>query len=591
MTGTATAAIPPGSHPGSGRDTATDTGPGPAGHPWLRAYPAGIAWDMPFPPMTMVEVFEDAVARYGDRPCLDFFGRRWSYAEVGALVARAAAGFRRLGAGPGTRIGLCLPNGPHYVIAYFAALRAGATVVNYNPLYVPAELLAQARDSGTEIVVAPDLDPILGRVLGLLDQEGGPVRRVVACPFADALPLPKGLLFRALKRRAIARIPRGDDRVLRWDALLSGPPAPAGGLPAPRPEDVAVLQYTGGTTGAPKGAMLTHANLSANLRQVMAWSRGFRPGEERMLAVLPFFHVFALTAVLGVSIGFGAEIVMLPRFEVRSLLAALRRTRPTVFHGVPTLFKAVIDNGATRADLASVRICISGGAPLPAEIKRAFEAQSGCRLLEGYGLTEAAPVCFCNPVEGEERPGTIGLPLPGVRAEIRSLDDPTRALPPGEKGELCVAGPNVMAGYWNRPAETAAVLLPDGFLRTGDIGFMDAEGYVTLVDRAKDLIICSGYKVYPRMIEEALYAHPDVVAATAVGMPDEYRGESPAVFVQLRPGSTATAETLRAHLAGRLSAIEMPKLIEIRAELPRTAVGKLSKKELKAELLRRASSA
>jgi len=306
-----------------------------------------------------------------------------------------------------------------------------------------------------------------------------------------------------------------------------------------------------------------------------------------MLAVLPFFHVFALTAVLGAAIGQGALLIMLPRFEPQMLIAALRRTRPTIFHGVPTLLKAVIDQGATAADLASVKICISGGAPLPMEIKKAFEARSGCRVVEGYGLTEASPVCFCNPVEGVLREGSIGLPLPGIRAEIRALDDPSRTLPPGERGELCVAGPNIMAGYLDRPAETASVLGPDGFLRTGDVGIMDADGFVTLVDRIKDLIICSGYNVYPRVIEEALYQHPEIVAATVVGQPDPYRGESPAAFVQVLPGSALTPDALRDFLKARLSAIEMPRLIEIRPELPRTAVGKLSKKELKAELVAR----
>ena len=498
-------------------------------------------------------------------------------------MAQAAAGFQRLGAGPGTRIGLCLPNTPYYVIAFFGALRAGATVVNFNPLYVAAELAGQAADAGVQIMVAPDLHPILGRVMGLLD--GGTVKQVVACRFSAALPMLAGLAFRLLKRRSIAAIPTNDPRVVTWDTLLMGSAAP----PTPvRPDDLAVLQYTGGTTGTPKGAMLTHANLSANIRQVVAWSAGCRLGEERTLAVLPFFHVFALTSVLGASIALGAELVMLPRFEPAMLLKALRRTRPTLFHGVPTLFKAVLDNGATKADLTSVRICISGGAPLPAEIKRAFEAVAGPILVEGYGLTEASPVCFCNPVGIPGRDGSIGLPLPGVRAEIRSLEDGTKVLPPGERGELCVAGPNIMAGYWNNPAETAHVLGADGFLHTGDVGIMDADGYVTLVDRIKDLILCSGYNVYPRMIEEALYTHPDVVAATVVGIPDGYRGESPAAFVQLRPGSTADGTVLREFLRGRLSPIELPKLVEVRAELPRTAVGKLSKKELKAEMVARA---
>ncbi|HET6182186.1 MAG TPA: long-chain fatty acid--CoA ligase [Acetobacteraceae bacterium] len=553
-----------------------------AAYPWLRSYPPGVRWDVPLPPMTLVEVFGHSVARFAARPCLDFLGRGWTYAEVGAEVARIAAGLRGLDAGPGVRVGLCLPNGPHYVIAYFAALSTGATVVNFNPLYTEPELEAQARDSGTAIMLAPDLEPIFGRVLALLRR--GVIGRVVLCPFADQLPRAKALGFRLLKSRAIARVPGGESRIVSWATLRATPPS--AGLPRPQPGDVAVLQYTGGTTGVPKGAMLTHANLAANLRQVQAWSPDCVPGEERIMAVLPFFHVFALTAVLGVGIGWGAEIIMLPRFEVKPLLSALRRKHPTIFHGVPTLFKAVLDHGVTKEDLASVKICISGGAPLPAEIKRVFDAVSGRPLVEGYGLTEAAPVCFCNPVHAA-RTGTIGLPLPGVRAEIRALDDPARALPPGERGELCIAGPNVMAGYWNRPEETAQVLGADGFLHTADIGVMDEEGFVTLVDRAKDLIICSGYNVYPRTIEEALYAHPDVVAATAVGMKDAYRGESPAAFVQLRPGSRVTVEALRAHLRELLSPIEMPHLIEIRPELPRTAIGKLSKKELKAELAAR----
>ena len=393
------------------------------------------------------------------------------------------------------------------------------------------------------------------------------------------------MLFRLLARKRIAKVPRNDDRVADFATLLLAPPLAE--AEAVAPGDLAVLQYTGGTTGTPKAAMLSHANLTANLRQMQAWAPELRPGHERLVAVLPFFHVFALTSVLNGGVAMGAELVVLPRFEAKPLLEAIRRTRPTIFHGVPTLFKAVLDAGATRADLESVRYTLSGGAPLPLEIKRAFDAASGCRLVEGYGLTESSPVAFCNPLTGPEREGSIGLPVPGVRAEIRDPDDPARALPPGERGELCLAGPNIMSGYWNRPAESAKTFTADGMLRTGDIGIMDPDGYVILVDRLKDLIICSGYNVYPRNIEEALYQHPAVVAATVVGMPDGYRGESPAAFVELQPGATASTEALRAHLKERLSPIEMPKLIEIRAELPRTAVGKLSKKELKAELQER----
>ena len=402
---------------------------------------------------------------------MDFLGRRWSYAELGALVDRAAAGFARMGARPGTRIGLCLPNSPYFVIAFFAALKAGATVVNFNPLCVEAEMAAQAADSGTTIMVTIDLQPIFGRVHGLLGR--GTVKQVVACRFHRALRPLKAVAFRIANRRMLAAVPRNDDRVVSFDSLVAAS-ADRRFRRRWRAEDLAVLQYTGGTTGTPKGVMLTHANLAANCRQVQRWFPESRPGEERMLAVLPLFHVFALTTAMNAGLAWGAEIVLLPRFAPPQLFAALRRRRPTLFPGVPTLFKAILDHGATVDDLASVRACISGGAPLPLEIKRAFEAASGCTLVEGYGLTEASPVCFCNPVHGENRAGTIGLPLPGVQAQIRSLDDPGRLVPLGERGELVVRGPNIMRGYWQRPADTALVTTPDGWLRTGDVGIMDS---------------------------------------------------------------------------------------------------------------------
>ena len=552
------------------------------GVPSVPAYPAKVRWDMELPPETLPGVLAGAVARFGSRPALDFFGRKWSYAELGDAVERAAEGLRRLGAGPGVRVGLCLPNCPWFVVAYFAALRCGATVVNYSPLCAEEEMAAQARDSGTAIMVSLDLDPILPRVLSLLDRDDVPVRHVVLSRFADALPIVKGFAFRLLKGRSIAKVPGGDGRITNILALIDAPPIAA--APAVAPDDVAVLQYTGGTTGLPKGAMLTHANLCANLRQINAWFTSAREGEDRTLAVIPFFHVFAMSVAMNASLAGGAEIVMLPRFDWALVQAALRRTKPTIFPGVPTLFKAVLDKGATKEELASVHTCIAGGAPLPAQVREDFERLSGCTIREGYGLTEASPVCFCNPAEGEGRPGTIGLPLPGVRAEIRDLTTGA-ALPPGERGELCVAGPNVMAGYWDRPDATRDVLGEDGFLLTGDVGIADPDGYVTLVDRMKDLILVSGFNVYPRNVEEAIYRHPDVVAATVVGMPDPYRGEAPVAFVQLRPGATLDAAGLTAFLRDKLSSVEMPRRIEFRDELPRTLVGKLSKKELRAELL------
>ena len=521
-------------------------------------------------PGTLTEMFEAAVQRYAARPCLEFLGRRWNYAEVAALVARAGAGLQALGVQPGDRVGLCLPN----------SLRIGAVVVNFNPLAAEVELDVQARDAGVGVMITTDLAPLLGRVLMMLDTQA--IRCVVACPFAENLPLLKRWGFVLTRRAMVTPIPANASVVLTWSRLVQAQP---GDAVSTSPNDLAVLQYTGGTTGSPKGVMLSHANLTTNAAQVRAWFPDSRPGEERVLAVLPLFHVFAMTVAMNAAIGWGAEIILQPRFEFKMLLAALRRRRPSIIPGVPTLYKAILDKGATAADLASVKVCISGGAPLPHEIQSQFEAAAHCRLVEGYGLTEASPVCFCNPVASGGRAGTIGLALPGIEAEIHAIAPPHALLPHGTSGELWLRGPNIMQGYWHRPEETAATLTADGWLRTGDVGIMDADGYVELVDRIKDLILCSGFNVYPRAIEEALYHHPDVVGAIAVGMPDPYRGESVAAFVQLSPGSTATPETLRAFLDDKLSPIEMPRRIEIRAALPLTAVGKLSRKELRAELL------
>lgn len=550
-----------------------------------RAYPPDIPWDMTLPHETLTEVLEATVAAHGEKPALEFMGRSWRYAELGDMVARVAAGLRALGVAPGDRVGLCLPNTHFFVAAYFGVLKAGAVVVNFSPLMVAEEMAAQAADSGTSVMLTLDLKPLLPRVLEVL-VDGGPVKRVVVCRFAEGLPAIKSALFRLFRRASIAAIP-DDPRISEFSALLDA--APITDPPVVTPEGLAVLQYTGGTTGRPKGVMLSHANLCANLRQVQAWCLDWDSGQQRMLAVIPFFHVFAMTVAMNLAIAAGAEIIMQPRYEKKLVLAALRRRHPTMLPGVPTLFKALLDHGATREDLAQVRACISGGAPLPIALKHEFEAKSGATLVEGYGLTEASPVCFCNPLYTENREGTIGLPLPRVEAEIRSLEDPARAMPVGERGELCVRGPNVMAGYWNRPADTAATMTPDGWLRTGDVGIMDADGYVALVDRIKDLILVSGFNVYPRAIEEVLYTHPDVAAATVVGIPDPRQGESPAAFVELKPGATPDEAALRAFLKQHLSAIQMPKLIEFREALPRTAVGKLSKKELRDEIRTRLS--
>jgi len=405
----------------------------------------------------------------------------------------------------------------------------------------------------------------------------GVMQRIIVCPFDAMLPASKRTLFRMLKRRDRAQPPRDAAHVWLDDLAAPGPPPTPVAIDPAR--DVAVLQYTGGTSGVPKGAMLSHANLYANTVQGLMWFKGTRPGEERMMAALPFFHVFAMTTVLLFSVMAGAEIIMLPRFELKSAVRAIARRKPTFMPGVPTMFNAIAGFKG-RADLTSIRFCISGGAPLPPEVKARFEARTGCVVVEGYGLTETSPCVICNPPGGLNKTGSIGIPMPGTEAELRDPKDPMRRIPQGERGELCLRGPQVMLGYWNRPEDTAAVTTPDGLLRTADIAVMDAQGYFSIVDRIKDLILAGGYNVYPRIVEDAVYQHPAVAECTVIGIPDAYRGETVKAFVALKPGALLTTAALLAFLKDHISPIEMPKHVEFRNTLPRTLIGKLSKKEL-----------
>ena len=546
-----------------------------AARPWLDNYPAGLDWHAPIPAAPLHTMLQDAGVRFGARPAFDFLGRRTTWAVAANTASRLAAGLQRLGLHKGDRIGLLLPNCPAYVLLYFGALQAGLVVVNFNPLYTKRELEHQARDAGIRMLATLDLQATYPKAAALL--QAGVVERILVCPFADMLPGNKRTLFRILKRRDRAQPPHDDAHA--WFADLAAPGA------APTPVDidphcdVAVLQYTGGTSGVPKGAMLSHANLYANAAQGVMWFKDTRPGEERVLAALPFFHVFAMTTVLLFAVFSGAEIIMLPRFELKNAVATIGRRRPTFMPGVPTMFNAIAGYKG-RADLTSIRFCISGGAPLPPEVKARFEARTGCVVVEGYGLTETSPCVICNPPSGLNKAGSIGIPLPGTEAELRDPKDPLRRVPQGERGEVCLRGPQVMLGYWNRPADTAASTTPDGFFRTADIGVMDAQGYFSIVDRIKDLILAGGYNVYPRIVENAIYQHQAVAECTVIGVPDPYRGETVKAFVVLRPGQALTSEALLAFLKDHISPIEMPKQVEFRASLPKTLIGKLSKKEL-----------
>jgi long-chain acyl-CoA synthetase len=552
-------------------------------HRWLGSYPEGIAWDAKFRPTLVGNLLDQAVQAYGDRPCTYFMGKRLSFAEIGALSDRAAKGLRALGVGPGVKVGLLLPNTPTFVIFYYGVLKAGGTVVNFNPLYSLDEIEFQIRDSGTKIMVTLDLALTFEKAEAMLQR--GALEKAVVASFPSLLPAMKSVGFKLLQRTKLADMrtsPAKHAMVPEKELLANDGAYPKPGI---TPETIAVLQYTGGTTGTPKGAMLTHGNLTVNVGQVRAWQNRQAAEGDRIVGILPLFHVFAMTVIMNLGVVSGMEMILLPRFDLIETLKLINKLRPTMMPGVPTLFNAMLRHPHVRNfDLSSLEYCIAGGAALPIEVKRGFEAISGCGLVEGYGLSETSPVVCCNPLNAVKE-GSIGLPLPATEVSIRSLEDPTREMSCGEPGEICIAGPQVMPGYWNKPQETEKCFV-GRFFRTGDVGYMDEDGYVFIVDRIKDMINASGFKIYPRRIEDALYEHGAVAEVTVIGIPDEYRGEAPKAFVKLKEGKQATATELLSFLREKLSKIELPAEIEFRDELPKTMVGKLSKKELRAEAKR-----
>ncbi len=550
--------------------------------PWLSSYPDSIDWRMDLPEIPLGEVLDRCVQDYGARVCTHFLGKETSYREIGDLTARAARGLQDMGIVSGDKVGILLPNCPLYIVVYFAVLKIGATVVNYNPLYTVEELEYQVRDSETRVMVTLDLTLTFAKTESLL--AANVLERVIVARFASFLPRLKSFLFRIFKAKEITdlKVSTQKNRITRFENLIENDGCyRAAKINAH--EDIAVLQYTGGTTGTPKGAMLTHGNLSVNIGQIQAWATNLEPGKERTMGFLPFFHVFGMTAVMNFGVASGCEIVMVPRFELDEALKLITRVKPTVMPGVPTIYNAMLNHPRiTTFDLSSLKFCVSGGAPLPVEVKRGFEAVAGCKLVEAYGLSETSPLVTCNPIEGQIKPGSIGVPVPRTRVSIRSLEDINVEMPIGEKGEICIAGPQVMKGYWQRPKETKDSFTGE-FFRTGDVGYMDDEGFIFIVDRLKDLILCSGYNVYPRRIEEAIYEYPAVEEVTVIGIRDEYRGEAPKAFIKLRAGERASAEDILDFLKAKISKIEMPQVIEFRDELPKTMIGKLSKKELREE--------
>jgi long-chain acyl-CoA synthetase len=544
--------------------------------PWLASYPPSLDWSAPIFPKPLHHLLDDSAALYPDHPCIDFLDRHYSYAEVKDLTDRAAKGLASIGLKPGMRLGLFLPNCPYYVIFYYAALKCGAAVVNFNPLYVEREIEHQIADSQTDIMVTLDLHTLFDKLEHLLDRTR--LQKLVICPFADCLPFPRNLLVPIAMFRDLAYI-RRDQRHIAFRDLIHND-----GHITPPPCDpvttLALLQYTGGTTGVPKGAALSHANVFVNAMQCKAWFADVADANSKVIGILPLFHAFAMTCVMNWALAIGGEMILLPRFDAKTLLRAIHKKRPTAMPSVPTLFTALLAYPELdKYDMSSLRFSISGGAPLPLEVRKAFETKSGARIVEGYGLSEASPVTCCNPTYRPSKDGSVGLPLPQTSCEIVSLDDRKTLLKTGETGEICFRGPQVMMGYWQRPDATAEVII-DGRLHTGDVGHIDQDGFVFITDRLKEMIAASGYKVYPRVVEEAIYQHAAVKECAVIGIGDPYRGQTVKAIVALKANHHLTADELSAFLKERLSPIELPKMIEFREDLPKTAVGKIFKKAL-----------
>jgi long-chain acyl-CoA synthetase len=537
---------------------------------------------MTYPPITLPELLERTAAKSPDATALIYFGATISYGQMQDQVNRLAAGLQALGVQKGDRVALMMPNCPQFIISYFGALKAGAIVTATSSMYTAREVAHQWNDAGVKaVIVDRRLFPVIRPALPQLAS----APQIVLTSMRQYFPRPFSRLCASLEAstgKEPAKPAKSASRgsaLHRWEEILG-----LSRTPSPNrltPSDIACLQYTGGTTGTSKGAMLTHANLVTNAYQAVDWLTSGQGGAEVMIAVLPMFHIYAMTCVMISSVLTGGTVVILPRFELRATLNAIRKYHPTIFHGVPTMYVAFNNApNVERYGFKSLRVCMSGGAALPVEVRERFEALTGGRLVEGYGLTEASPVTHINPPTGSPKVGSIGQPIADTEARIVDLDNGERELPVGEVGEIAIRGPQVMKGYWNKPEETVLVLR-DGWLYTGDVARKDADGYFYIVDRKKDMIIAGGYNIYPREVEEVLWEHPKILEAAVIGVPDAYRGETVKAFVVLQPGTSATADEIMAFCRERLAAYKVPRQVVFRDSLPKSGVGKYLRRALR----------
>ena len=537
--------------------------------PWLKFYEEGVPHHIEYPRIPLYQILDDTAKDFPGLDAVIFQGQRIKYGELAGWTRDLASGLHQIGIKKGQRVAIMLPNCPQYIVAYYAILKLGGVVVNVNPMYVERELDFQLNDAGAQAIVAlRDLLPRLEAVKEKISLE-----TIILTDLDEHVRAAGGK----------APVQGAKPGTYEYADLLKKGKSQAPPSVSVDADEVALLQYTGGTTGFSKGAMLTHYNLVSDVIQCVSWNVGAERGKERMLAVLPFFHVYGMTVTMNEAIYLAATIILLPRFQIDDCLEAINKYQPTRFPGVPTMYIGIINHPRVKEyNISSIKVCSSGSAPMPVEALRKFEELTGGKISEGYGLTEASPVTHANPFSGKRKGGSIGLPRPDTDSKIMDLETGEKDLPPGEEGELCIRGPQVMKGYWNRPEETARSLR-NGWLYTGDIAKMDEEGYFYIVDRKKDMIICGGFNVYPREVEEALYLHPKILEAAALGVPDPYRGETVKAFVVLKPGEKATAEEIIELCRQNLARFKVPTLVEFRKELPKSYVGKVLRKVLREE--------
>jgi long-chain acyl-CoA synthetase len=576
-----------------------------AERPWLASYPPGVPHTLaPYPEKPVWSLLQEAAEKHPDSPAVVFpvapMARRLTYRQLRDEAEQFAGALASLGVKKGDRVGLVLPNCPQFVVAFYALQRLGAVSVGNNPLYTQREMTHQLSDAGIEVLIVLDvLYPLIGAIR---DQVG--LKKVIVTEIGDYLGFPINKLSRVKQKKEAQKeghpwppVP-SDHQVITWASLMRGSYPDPPPLEVKPTEDVACLVYTGGTTGLSKGAMLTHYNVVSNALQTAAWFVDTKEGEEGILCILPFFHSYGLNAVMSVGIAKSMKLILLPRFELETALKAIDKEKPTLFPGVPRIYIAINESPESKNyDLSSIRACFSGAAPLPVAVAERFEDISGGRLVEGYGLTETSPVTHINPIYGKRKFGSIGLPIPDTDCKIVDLDDPEKEVGIGDEGELCVAGPQIMKGYWNKPEETDDMIRVHGdgirWLHTGDIAKVDDEGYFSIVDRKKDMILVSGFNVYPTDVEQVLYRHPKVKQVCVVGIPDDKTGEAVKAFVVLKEGETAQPEEILAWARDErhgLTGYRAPKHVEFRDELPTTMVGKVLRRVLQDEEKQKAAT-